>query len=459
MNIKQILNNEQYIDKELIVNGWITTERKQKNILFISLNDGSCFNNLQIVIDMTDDIKNKYNDLIVKLTRGVSLQIFGKIIKSPNKGQLVEMSANIDNVVLLGEVDANTYPLSKMKHPPEFIRQFPHLRVRTNLGGVVARIRNTCSKATHDFFQNRGFLYVHTPLMTANDCEGAGETFQIIPTNTKKFDEFFGTNVNLTVSGQLHGESYAVGLTNIYTFGPTFRAEKSNTSRHLAEFWMVEPEMCFINFEDLMDISEKHLQYCIKLVLENNKDDIEFINKHVSKGRYNMLVNMCENKFKRISYSEAINMLMQDYNASCGYSKVEEWGIDLNSEHEKYLVKKCGPIIVYNYPKKIKSFYMKVNEQSENNQQTVQSMDMLVPDIGEIIGGSMRETNLSKLETIMTEKGVGKELDWYLDLRRYGSVEHGGYGLGFERLIMLITGVNNIKDTIPYPRYYGKCSF
>ena len=454
MNIKQILNNEQYINKELTVSGWITTERSQKNLVFISLNDGSCFTSLQIVVDLNDELREVYNNKINRLTRGVSLRVTGNIIESPAKGQKVEMNAQIGAIEILGDIDTETYPMSKKRHTAEFLRQFPHLRVRTNTGGLMARVRNSCSKATHDFFQDRGFMYVHTPLLTSNDCEGAGETF-LVTLDGKKSDSFFGKNVNLSVSGQLHVESYAMALTNVYTFGPTFRAEKSNTSRHLSEFWMIEPEMVFIEFNDLMDVAEKYLKYCIKYVLDNNKDDMEFVNRFVSKKRIEMLEQILETPFKKISYTEAIEVLMKDYTKKRGYDKVEKWGIDMNSEQEKYLTKKFGPVIVYDYPKEIKSFYMKENEDGK----TVQAMDILVPNIGEIIGGSMRENNFDVLKSKMDEKGINEGLDWYLDLRRYGGAEHGGFGLGFERLIMFITGINNIKDTIPFPRYFKHCIY
>ena len=458
MQIKKILNDETLIGTEITVCGWITTERDQKKLLFVALNDGSCFKSLQIVVELTEELKTEYAELLARLTRGVSLRVTGNLIESPAKGQKVEMSTTLDKFEVLGDVDVETYPMSKMKHPPEYLRQFPHLRVRTNTGGMVARIRNTCSKATHDFFQERGFMYVHTPILTSNDCEGAGETFGAVPTGVKDSKEFFGEDVNMTVSGQLHVETYAIGLTNVYTFGPTFRAERSNTSRHLAEFWMIEPEMCFIDFGDLMNTAEAQIKYCVQAVLDNNVDDVEFINRMVSKGRRDMLEKLCKEPFKRLSYTEAIDVLIADYKDGCGYDEVKEWGIDMNSEQEKYLVRKFGPVIVYNYPQKIKSFYMKVNEDTDKGI-TVQAMDILVPDVGELIGGSMRENDPDRLESIMKEKDIDQDLDWYLDLRRYGGAEHGGWGLGFERLIMLITGMKNVKDCIPYPRFFGKCQY
>ena len=354
----------------------------------------------------------------------------------------------------------------KKRHSLEFIREHPHLKVRTNIGAIVARIRNTCSFATHEFFQKKDFIYVHTPLITSNDCEGAGETFTITTThpvnknvilkedlNTFKND-FFGKQAFLTVSGQLQVESYAMGLKNVYSFGPTFRAEKSNTSRHLAEFWMIEPEACFITFEELMILSESYLKFCINRVLEKNCDDLNLLNKFISKGIKNSLETIVKNKFKRLSYTEAIDYLQKHYTNKVEY-ELPKWGDDLNSEQEKYLTSLFGPTILYNYPKEIKSFYMKINPDGK----TVQAMDIIVPGIGEIIGGSMREDKYEILKDVMVTKGLLKNghLNWYLDLRKYGSCPHGGFGLGFERLIMLVTGLKNIKDCIPFPRYPKHC--
>ena len=453
MRIKDILSDETLIGKDMTVNGWIATERQQKNLLFIALNDGSCFGNLQIVIELTDTLREEYTELLGRLTRAVSLRVTGKIIESPAKGQKVEMSTGLDGLEILGDVDVDTYPMAKMRLPLEFLRVHPHLRVRTNIGGMVARIRNTCSYATHKFFQERGFIYVHTPPLTANDCEGAGETFEVTTSNCAPGKKFFGEDMYLTVSGQLQGESYAQGLTDIYTFGPTFRAEKSNTSRHLAEFWMIEPEMFFIDFGKLMSVAEDYVVYCVGEVLRNNADDVGFIDRIVSKGRKKMLEGLMEGDYKRLSYTEAIEILQKDWTKKCGYDKVEKWGIDLNSEQEKYLTRKFGPVIVHDYPKDIKAFYMKSGGKCEHGD-TVEAMDLLVPDVGELIGGSMREIDYDTLKERIGDK-VG--LDRYLELRKYGCAEHGGFGLGFERLIMLITGLKNIKDCIPYPRFYGQC--
>ena len=464
-SIKQILKNGK-VDSEYNVYGWINTNRNQKKLVFISLNDGSTVNNLQIVIGLSDIEQQNYKEFLMNLTKSVSLHVYGKLILSPAKGQRVEMCCKITDIKILGKVDTKTYPMSKKRHSLEFIREHPHLKVRTNIGAIVARIRNTCSFATHEFFQKKDFIYVHTPLITSNDCEGAGETFTITTThpvnknvilkedlNTFKND-FFGKQAFLTVSGQLQVESYAMGLKNVYSFGPTFRAENSNTSRHLAEFWMIEPEACFITFEELMILSESYLKFCINRVLEKNCDDLNLLNKFISKGIKNSLETIVKNKFKRLSYTEAIDYLQKHYTNKVEY-ELPKWGDDLNSEQEKYLTSLFGPTILYNYPKEIKSFYMKINPDGK----TVQAMDIIVPGIGEIIGGSMREDKYEILKDVMVTKGLLKNghLNWYLDLRKYGSCPHGGFGLGFERLIMLVTGLKNIKDCIPFPRYPKHC--
>lgn len=465
MNIKNILQfNKENLDSIITANGWVNTCRDQNTICFISLNDGSTVNNLQIVIEYNKENQSEQNLLkLSKLYRGVSLEVSGKVVPSPAKGQEIELKASLNDLTILGELDVDKYPIAKNRYPLEYIRQFPHLKVRTNIGSIVSRIRHACTIATHTFFNNNQFVNVHTPIITSNDCEGAGETFTV--TNLKSGDkndyehDFFAKQAYLTVSGQLQVESYAHGMSRVYTFGPTFRAENSNTSRHLAEFWMVEPEICFINFNNLMDLGEEYLKFCIEYVLREYRDDIEFINKNICKGHKLKLENIIKNPFKRLSYTEAIKILQKD-NSGKKYEKVEEWGIDLSSDHEKFLTEKYGPTILYDYPKEIKSFYMKVNNRSDvNDRDTVQAMDILVPGIGEIIGGSMREDNYNKLKEIMENKGLleNGKLDWYLDLRKFGSVQHGGFGLGFERLIMMITGLSNIKDCIPFPRYPKHC--
>ena len=441
MLIKDILDAKNLINSEVVLNGWIATHRVQTQILFISLNDGSCFKNIQIVSEFTKEEKSN-SELLDNLYKGVSLQIKGKLIESPGKGQSVEVKASLDNITILGNIDPTNFPMAKGRLPIEYIRSFPHLRTRTNLGTMVLRIRNCCSFATHKFFNDEQFINIQTPLLTSNDCEGAGETF-IVKNGS---NNFFNNDTFLTVSGQLHAESLALGMGRVYTFGPTFRAENSNTSRHLAEFWMVEPELCFVSLKELMNLGENYIKYCVKEVLNSCSDDIEFVNKFIKKGHYEVLKNIVEKPFKLLDYTNAIDILNEI-----------NWGDDLSTEQEKYLTELFGPTIVYNYPKKIKSFYMKENDsQHVNNEKTVMAFDILVPTIGEIIGGSIREDNYDILKHNMESKNIDN-LDWYLDLRKYGSVPHGGFGLGFERLIMLITGLSNIRDTISYPRYPNYC--
>ena len=462
--IKDILNDDldKIINNEFTIFGWVNTARIQKNIGFISLNDGSCFNCLQIVID-EQNIKNISH--IKNITKGITIKATGTIIESPKENQKYEMKCNSNNIKVFGKLESDKYPMSKGQHSLEFLRQHLHLRVKTNIISAVSRIRSTCSFATHEFFRNQDFIYVQTPLITGNDCEGAGETFTVtnmlknnindIPNQNGIIDysqDFFGKKSFLTVSGQLHAESFALGLNKVYTFGPTFRAENSNTTRHLAEFWMIEPELCFINLNELMDLAEKYIKYCIQKVLDTNSDDIEFMNSRSSVLKCMQLKNITNSKFKKITYTEAVDFLKQNYKPDL-YPEVE-WGDDLSSEQEKYITQKMGPTIVYNYPSKIKSFYMKKNEDNK----TVQAMDVLVPGIGELIGGSIREDNYDKLIDSVKEKNIDtKSLNWYLELREFGTTPHGGFGLGFERLIMLITGLTNIKDCIPFPRSSGNC--
>ena len=460
--LSEILSSSSsYIGETINVSGWLTTIRKQSknSFAFGTLNDGSCQNNLQLIFSSEYTNKEELENFLQNSTTGVSIQASGKVVESPAKGQDIELQ--VSSCKVLGTVDAKTYPMSKKRHGLEHLRKFEHLRPRTNVIRAVAKVRNQCAKSTHDFFQNLGFQYIHTPLLTANDCEGAGETFTVTsqypktekPTSIYKRKEFFGKPVNLTVSGQLHGESYACALGEIYTFGPTFRAENSNTSRHLAEFWMIEPEVCFINLDDLMNLAESYLKHCITSVLQNCKSELEFLNgKFLDPTLISKLNHIMEKPFKRISYTQAIEELQK---ADKEFEEKPEWGIDLPSEHERYLAEekyKC-PVIVYNYPEKIKSFYMKKNTDGK----TVQAMDVLVPQIGEIIGGSMREDNYQTLKEKMEEKEISG-LDWYLDLRKYGSVPHGGFGLGFERLVQLCSGMTNIRDVIPYPRYPKHCN-
>ena len=473
--VKDVLKDTALIGEELTVCGWINNFRVQKNngISFISLNDGSCFEDLQIIVDpQSEEEIARLDNIYSRGTKGVSIKTVGKLVESPMSGQAVELRAS--SIQVYGDVDASKFPISKNRLTLEHLRGFPHLRMRTRTIAAVARIRNTCSTATHDFFQQHHFKYVHTPVLTSNDCEGAGETFGISNTIGSDDEYFFGKPVNLTVSGQLHGETYASALGDIYTFGPTFRAENSNTTRHLAEFWMIEPEMCFINLEDLMNITDDYIKFCVNACLTDLKQDIEFFDKHYQNGLKGQLEALLKAPFKRMSYTEVIECLEREIAEGRAIVRVKEmenkkfkklakgkhvfeeavfWGCDLGSEHEKYMTDKVvqGALIVHDYPKEIKSFYMKENADGK----TVQAMDLLVPNIGELVGGSMRIDDFEELNAKMEAKQIS--IPWYLDLRRYGSVPHGGFGLGFERMIMLITGIYNIRDVIPYPRYPRHC--
>ena len=457
--IKEILTypgDEQTITAE----GWIRTKRDSKGISFLELNDGSSFKNLQVVIE---DTFPDYETINPKLTNGSSVTITGKLIKSEGKGQAVELKA--EAITLFGEASTEDYPLQKKRHSFEFLREIAHLRARTNTFGAVARIRNQMSYSIHKYFQDRGFLNVHTPIITGSDCEGAGEMFQVttfpldnVPKENKDIDfskDFFGKQASLTVSGQLEGETYACALKNIYTFGPTFRAENSNTSRHLAEFWMVEPEMAFCDINLDMDIAEDFLKYIFKDVLENCKDDMEFFDSRICKGLIENLQNIVKSEFGRISYTEAIDELSK---AKVDFEFPVSWGADLQSEHERYLTETVykKPLIIVDYPKEIKAFYMKLNDDGK----TVRAMDVLVPRLGEIIGGSERESDYKKLEQRIIDMDLDpKDYWWYLDLRKYGTVPHAGFGLGFERLIQFVTGMQNIRDVIPFPRCVNTLEF
>ena len=481
IQIKDIINQkDKYIDKNVIVCGWIENFRVQKNngISFISLNDGSSLVSLQIIIDpSSDEDISKFDTIYEDGTKGVSIKVNGNIVSSPAKGQEIELKCK--SLKILGKVDASQYPITKKKLSLEYLRKYPHLRIKTKTISSIARLRNTCSIATHNFFQLQNFKYVQTPIITSNDCEGAGETFNI--SNKLNDDElFFNRNVNLTVSGQLHGETYATGLGDIYTFGPTFRAEKSNTPRHLAEFWMIEPEMCFIEFSDLIDIAEDYIKYVINSCLVDCKDEINFFTSFYQKDLLETLQQIISKPFTRMKYSDVIKKINQDItdgkaiikNDHIEKKKFKKMSkgkhifegpltenfllpddYDLDSEHEKYMTNQVinGVLVVTDFPKKIKSFYMKENRDGD----TVQAMDILVPNIGELIGGSMREENYDILKTKMEILDI--DIPWYLDIRKYGSVPHGGFGLGFERLIMLLSGIYNIKDVIPYPRYPKHC--
>lgn len=462
--IKDILTSEpkgQAID----VYGWVRTKRETKNLVFIEINDGSCFASIQATFDRDKGLDNNTEAILKKAGTGVSVKVSGNLVPSPAAGQRVELQAN--NIHIFGDADQEKYPLQKKRHSMEFLRDIAHLRARTNTFGAVARIRSQMAYAIHTFFQERGFQYVHTPIITGSDCEGAGEmfhvtTFDIEETVKKALKEkkdpdsfkidysqdFFGKQANLTVSGQLEGETYATALSRIYTFGPTFRAENSNTSRHLAEFWMVEPEMSFFTIKENMELAEDFIVYLLKWALEKCKEDLEFFDSRIKKGLIEMLKNVVNTPFTRLTYTEAIAELEKHIDR---FEFKPYWGCDLQSEHERFLTEEVykGPVIVTNYPKEIKSFYMKLNEDGK----TVRAMDVLVPGLGEIIGGSEREENLDILQGRIKELGLREEdYWWYLDLRRYGTVPHSGFGLGFERLLLYVTGMGNIRDVIPFPR-------
>jgi asparaginyl-tRNA synthetase len=449
------------VGQEVTIKGWIRTVRNQKTFAFIEVNDGSTLSNFQIVASA--DLPG-YANLISQLATGASIAATGKIVESPGKEQAVEMQASA--ITLLGSCDPEVYPLQKKRHTFEFLRTIAHLRPRTNTFGAVTRVRNALAFATHQFFQSRGFLYIHTPVITGSDCEGAGQMFQVTTldiANTPKTAEgkvdytkdFFSRPTYLTVSGQLEGEIFACALADIYTFGPTFRAENSNTSRHLAEFWMIEPEMAFADLNDNMDCAEAYLKYVLKYVLDNCQEDMQFFDKYISQELVERLQHVVNTPFERATYTDAIRILEK---ADKKFEFPVKWGLDLQSEHERYLAEEFfgKPVIITNYPKEIKAFYMRAND----DQKTVAAMDVLVPKVGEIIGGSQREERLDYLEAKLKEVGLPvEEYWWYLELRKYGTVPHAGFGAGFERLIQFATGMENIRDVIPFPRYPGKADF
>ncbi|MBP1629457.1 MAG: asnS [Bacteroidetes bacterium] len=441
------------IGKEICVKGWVRTKRGNKSIAFIALNDGTIIHNIQVVVDLS-----KFDeDLIKRITTGACIRANGTLVESMGQGQSVEIQAT--EIEIYGEADVDTYPLQKKGHTLEFLREIAHLRPRTNTFGAIFRMRHAMAYAIHKYYNDKRFFYWHSPLITASDCEGAGEMFQVttmdlnnIPkTQDGKIDfsqDFYGKQTALTVSGQLEGELGAMSLGKIYTFGPTFRAENSNTPRHLAEFWMIEPEMAFYDLNDNMDLAEDFIKYCVKYALDNCKDDLEFLQNMYDKELIERLNFVVENDFIRLKYTEAIDILLK---ADQKFEFPIDWGTDLQSEHERYLVEKHfkKPVILIDYPKEIKAFYMKQNEDGK----TVRAMDVLFPKIGEIIGGSQREESLEKLMKRMDEMGVPKEeMSWYLDTRRFGSAPHSGFGLGFERLLLFVTGMSNIRDVIPFPR-------
>ena len=463
------------INETVNVKGWVKTFRANR---FIALNDGSTIDNLQCVVDY----ENTDAQLLKKINTGAAVEITGQLVESMGKGQSIEII--VSRLVVVGEADPDLYPIQPKKHSFEFLREKAHLRVRTATFSAVMRIRSELSFAIHQYFNQKGFCYVHTPIITGSDAEGAGEMFRVSvldPKNMPLDDEgnidykkdFFGKETNLTVSGQLEAETYAQGLGNVYTFGPTFRAENSNTSRHLAEFWMIEPEMAFYDLADNMDLAEEFIKYTLQHILDHCKKDLAFLDQRLTQeekslpqqqrspmGLVEKIKFVVENEFKRVSYTEAIEILK---NSKPNKKKkfdylVEEWGTDLQSEHERYLVEKHfnAPVILFDYPAKIKAFYMRMNE----DKKTVRAMDILFPGIGEIVGGSQREERLEVLEKRIEEMGIdADELWWYLDLRRFGSTPHSGFGLGFERLVLFATGMSNIRDVIPFPRTPQNAAF
>ncbi|MFP4362564.1 MAG: asparagine--tRNA ligase [Spirochaetia bacterium] len=447
-------------EQEIRVNGWIRTKRDSKDFAFLQINDGTTMSNLQI---FAEKAVLQDSSILDEITTGASIAVTGTLVESPGKGQNVELRAT--DITLYGKAPADEYPLQKKRHSFEFLREIAHLRPRTNTFGAVARVRNTLSFAIHSFFQEKGFLYVHTPVITGSDCEGAGEMFQVTTLPFEKIKnaadgidytrDFFGKKTSLTVSGQLEAETYATALSKVYTFGPTFRAENSNTSRHLAEFWMIEPEVAFCDIQGNMDLAEDFLKYIILWVLDRCSEDMEFFNKRIQPGLIDSLKKVAESDFKQLTYTEAIEILEK---ANKKFEFPISWGADLQSEHEKYLTEEVfhGPVTVIDYPKEIKSFYMKLNSDGK----TVRAMDVLVPRLGEIIGGSQREDDYQVLRSRIQEMGLDeKDYWWYLDLRKYGSVPHSGFGLGFERLVQYVTGMQNIRDVIPFPRAVKSADF
>lgn len=459
--IKNATNHTDILGRVLNVKGWVRTIRNQKTFTFIEVNDGSTLSNLQVLLN--SDFPN-YESIVNQLSTGTSVSVSGEVVESPGKNQALEMHAT--DIAIIGACDPETYPLQKKRHSFEFLRTIAHLRPRTNTLGAIARVRNALAFATHLFFQERGFFYVHTPIITASDAEGAGQMFRVTTldaenppkTAENKVDmsqDFFGRPAFLTVSGQLNGEIYACALSDIYTFGPTFRAENSNTSRHLAEFWMIEPEMAFADIYDDMECAEAYIKFIMKYLLEQCAEDMEFFDKFVSNGVLEKLQHVISTPFERATYTEAVAILEK---SSKKFEFPVQWGLDLQSEHERYLAEEYfkKPVILTNYPKEIKAFYMRGNEDNK----TVAAMDVLVPSVGEIIGGSQREDRLDVLESKLTAGGLHPEdYWWYLELRKYGSVPHAGFGAGFERLIQFATGMENIRDVIPFPRWPGHADF
>ena len=460
--ITELLKGTVAVDSQVTVKGWIRTRRDSKaGISFLAVHDGSCFNPIQAVVPNS---LNNYDE-VTNLTAGCSVSVTGKLVESQGQGQAFEIQA--ESVEVIGQVEnPDTYPMAAKRHSIEFLREHAHLRPRTNVIGAVTRVRNCLSQAIHRFFHERGYMWISTPIITASDCEGAGEMFRVstldmqnLPLNDKGdidySEDFFGKEAFLTVSGQLNGETYASAMSKIYTFGPTFRAENSNTSRHLAEFWMVEPEVAFADLEDIAGLAEDMLKYVFKAVLDERRDDMEFFAQRIEKTAISRLEEFVEKDFAQVDYTDAITIL-----ESCG-KKFEfpvEWGVDLQSEHERYLAEEHfkAPVVIKNYPRDIKAFYMRQNEDGK----TVAAMDVVAPGIGEIIGGSQREERLEVLDARLEEMGLHKEdYSWYRDLRKYGTVPHSGFGLGFERLVAYVTGMGNVRDVIAFPRTKGNANY
>ncbi|MBN1132518.1 MAG: asparagine--tRNA ligase [Bacteroidales bacterium] len=450
--VKELINSKDF-DRDVLLKGWVRTRRGNNRVAFIAVNDGTSIHNIQVVADM----ESFPESVMKRVTTGSSIAVKGKLVQSPGKGQNVEIQAG--KIEILGDSNPETYPLQKKGHSFEFLREIAHLRMRSNTFGAVFRIRHAAAFAIHKYFNDKGFYYLHTPIITASDAEGAGAMFRVTTLDLENLprdeqgqidyqEDFFGRSTNLTVSGQLEGELGALALSAIYTFGPTFRAENSNTPRHVAEFWMIEPEMAFYDIHDNMDLAEEFLKFLISYILENCRDDLDFLNQMVDKGLLDRLGFILENRFERTTYTEAIEILRK---SGQKFEFPVEWGLDLQAEHERYLVEKHykRPVILTDYPNEIKAFYMKQNDDGR----TVRAMDVLFPQIGEIIGGSQREEIYEKLVGRMQQMNIPeKELWWYLETRKFGTVVHSGFGLGFERFLMFITGMSNIRDVIPFPR-------
>jgi len=460
IQVKDLLQGVVKINHSIRISGWVRSRRDSKaGFSFLNLHDGSCFDGIQVVADAELD---NYQNQILKLTTGCSCTVEGKLVESQGKGQKLEIQAT--NISVLGWIDdPDKYPIAKKRHSFEYLRTVAHLRPRTNVFGAVTRVRNSAAFAIHSYFNQNNFVWVNTPIITASDCEGAGELFRVSTLDLLNMpkakqvdfaDDFFGSATYLTVSGQLNVESYCMAMSRVYTFGPTFRAENSNTSRHLAEFWMVEPEIAFANLEDDAALAEDFLKFVIAKVLEECRDDIAFFNQHVDKTLIQRLEKVCESGFDHIEYTEAIDLLIK---SGKKFDFPVKWGLDMQSEHERFLCEQYfkGPVVVKNYPESIKSFYMRRND----DEKTCAAMDLLVPGIGELIGGSQREERLDILDSKMPDEKLKQELWWYRELRQYGTVPHAGFGLGFERFISYITGMENVRDAIPFPRVPGSAPF